>query len=344
MNREMKSGGIVVSGFRNNDLFDASSPHNRDDCLLQWRLLRDCFYENGVVLNTLDQCDESCLDFVIHVDVRVVNKGGPPCFLVVYETPLTWPKNANLDLYSSYRHVFTWDDDVAESNGGTVLRYPQYAKALNSDTAQKRKKLCCMIASNKSANVNDGRELYSDRIKVIRWFQDHAPEHFDLYGHRWDQPPPSVGRLGRGLAILIGKCYRFVGYKPFMSYCGPISSKGEVLGRYKFAICFENAKDFKGYVTEKIFDCFAAGCIPIYLGASNISELIPDDCFIDYRTFGSFAKCYEYMCSVSDEQLNDYQLAISNFLVSRKAVPFHPANFAKTIVHGVMAANGWAKT
>jgi len=344
MNHEMKSGGIVVSGFRNNELFDASSLHNRDDCLLQWRLLRDCFYENGVVLNTLDQCDESCLDFVIHVDVRVVNKGGPPCFLVVYETPLTWPKNANLDLYSSYRHVFTWDDDVAESNGGTVLRYPQYAKALNSDTAQKRKKLCCMIASNKSANVNDGRELYSDRIKVIRWFQDHAPEHFDLYGHRWDQPPPSVGRLGRGLAILIGKCYRFVGYKPFMSYCGPISSKGEVLGRYKFAICFENAKDFKGYVTEKIFDCFAAGCIPIYLGASNISELIPDDCFIDYRTFGSFTKCYEYMCSVSDEQLNDYQLAISNFLVSRKAVPFHPANFAKTIVHGVMAANGWAKT
>ena len=201
-----------------------------------------------------------------------------------------------------------------------------------------------MIASNKSANVNDSRELYSERVKVIRWFQDHAPEHFDLYGHRWDQPPPSVGRFGRGLALLIGKSYRFVGYKPFMSYRGPITTKGEVLRRYKFAICFENAKDFKGYVTEKIFDCFAAGCVPIYLGASNISELIPDDCFIDYRNFGSFAKCYEYICSVSDEQLNRYQLAISNFLLSRKATPFYPTTFAKTIVHGVMTASGWAET
>ena len=126
MNREMKSGGVVVSGFRNNELFDASSPHNLDDCLLQWRLLRDCFYENGVVLSTADLCDESRLDFLIHVDVRAVNNVGPPCFLVVYETPLTWPKNANLYLYASYRHIFTWDDDVAESSGGTVLRYPQY--------------------------------------------------------------------------------------------------------------------------------------------------------------------------------------------------------------------------
>jgi len=233
---------------------------------------------------------------------------------------------------------------VAQSNAGTILRYPQYAKTAPRDTAQRREGLCCMIASNKSANVNDSRELYSERIKVIRWFQDHAPEHFDLYGHRWDQPPPSVRRLGRGLALLIGKSYRFFGYKPFMSYRGPITTKGEVLRRYKFAICFENAKDFKGYVTEKIFDCFAAGRVPIYLGASNISELIPDNCFIGYRNFGSFTKCYEYICSVSDEQLNRYQLVISNFLLSRKATSFYPTTCAKTIVHGVMTTNGWAET
>jgi hypothetical protein len=35
---------------------------------------------------------------------------------------------------------------------------------------------------------------------------------------------------------------------------------------------------------------------------------------------------------------------MSKFLVSRKADPFQPATFAKTIVHGVMTANGWAET
>ena len=334
----------MVSGFRNNELFDPSSPHNRDNCLLQWRVLRDCFYENGVVLNTVDMCDESKLDFLIHVDVHAFRGGDPPRFLVMFETPLTWPKNANLNLSTNYRHIFTWDDDAALSNGVSILRYPQYAKLSYSDTNQERQKLCCMIASNKSANVSDSRELYSERIKVIRWFQKYAPEHFDLYGQRWFQPPPSVGRLGRGWSLIVGRCYRLMGYKPFKSYRGPITTKGEVLSRYKFAICFENARDFKGYVTEKIFDCFAAGCVPIYLGASNISELIPEDCFIDYRNFDSFAKCYEYISSVSDEQFKRYQIAISKFLLSEKAIPFLPATFAKTIVRGVLAETGWAVT
>ncbi|HON84209.1 MAG TPA: glycosyltransferase family 10, partial [Caldisericia bacterium] len=39
------------------------------------------------------------------------------------------------------------------------------------------------------------------------------------------------------------------------------------------------------YVTEKIFDCFLSKCIPIYLGAYNIEQIIPKELFIDYRIF-----------------------------------------------------------
>ncbi len=38
------------------------------------------------------------------------------------------------------------------------------------------------------------------------------------------------------------------------------------------------------YVTEKLYDAFVAGCVPLYLGAPNIANLLPDpDAIIDYR-------------------------------------------------------------
>ena len=57
--------------------------------------------------------------------------------------------------------------------------------------------------------------------------------------------------------------------------------------RYRYCIAMENsiAKD---YVTEKVYDAFAAGCVPIYVGAPNIQEFIPTmDSIIDFREFGS---------------------------------------------------------
>jgi len=38
--------------------------------------------------------------------------------------------------------------------------------------------------------------------------------------------------------------------KPYTSYKGPFKSKIETLKPYKFSICFENAKDIPGYITE----------------------------------------------------------------------------------------------
>ena len=47
------------------------------------------------------------------------------------------------------------------------------------------------------------------------------------------------------------------------------TSKIEWLKQYKFNICFENAS-YPGYLTEKIFDAFEAGCIPIYWGDTSL--------------------------------------------------------------------------
>jgi hypothetical protein len=46
----------------------------------------------------------------------------------------------------------------------------------------------------------------------------------------------------------------------------------------------ENSVD-TDYVTEKIFDAFRAGTVPIYLGAPNVSEFVPENSYIDANAF-----------------------------------------------------------
>lgn len=55
----------------------------------------------------------------------------------------------------------------------------------------------------------------------------------------------------------------------------------QIYSQYKFIICFENSKT-DGYITEKIFNVFLSGSIPIYDGAPNITDYIVPGSFIQY--------------------------------------------------------------
>lgn len=50
---------------------------------------------------------------------------------------------------------------------------------------------------------------------------------------------------------------------------GAVENKHSWLQNYKFNICFENSS-YPGYLTEKLFDAYNAGCIPIYWGDTSL--------------------------------------------------------------------------
>lgn len=89
------------------------------------------------------------------------------------------------------------------------------------------------------------------------------------------------------------------------------TSKIEWLKNYKFNICFENTT-YPGYLTEKLIDAFAAGCIPIYWGDTtliydkNISGtmrvdkdkldyIINPKAYINVQNFKDFNEVIEYV-------------------------------------------------
>jgi hypothetical protein len=84
-------------------------------------------------------------------------------------------------------------------------------------------------------------------------------------------------------------------------YFGLCDDKLDTIRRFKFAICFENMV-LPGYVTEKIIDCFVAGTIPLYYGAPDINDIVPENSFIDVRKFSSFEQLDLYISAMDERE------------------------------------------
>ena len=101
-------------------------------------------------------------------------------------------------------------------------------------------------------------------------------------------------------------------------------------------MCLENSICLKGYITEKIFGCFAAGCVPIYLGATNVEEYIPKDCFIDFRDFTSYEHLYQFIKNMPKSVYEEYIANIRKFLKSEEAQMFSPQYFNEIMKEAVV--------
>jgi hypothetical protein len=334
------------------DLFNPATPRNRDDCLEPFRALREYAKTKGIEFHTADVLLLQGLkaDFRLHIESIATNiDHAIPEYLIRFETPLTVPLNANFDYLNHFKAVFTWDLDLLEGIGSNKgyqgikqnklieIRTPNPIPAgICANTMPSgygnRPIFCSLIASNRHANLPDDRELYSQRAKAIRWFEKNALDHFHLYGNGWRVPEKRFGFVGK-MHYRSQKVIPFVTGKPvFPSYKGPAKTKNEILSRSKFSICFENAKDIRGYLTEKIFDCLFAGCIPIYWGEPNIEKWLPKECFIDFRQFDSYQDLYEYLTTMEESQFTRYQRAGHQFIFSQDFEQHSSTHFAKIIV------------
>ena len=70
----------------------------------------------------------------------------------------------------------------------------------------------------------------------------------------------------------------------FMNNIGYTAPQGDIpywnfLSQYKFNICFENTKQ-ENYITEKLFNAYMGGSIPIYWGTSQVLEWFNPKAFL----------------------------------------------------------------
>ena len=68
---------------------------------------------------------------------------------------------------------------------------------------------------------------------------------------------------------------------------------------------------------------FYAGCVPIYCGAPNITDYVPENTFIDKPKY-TYEELYRYLSAMSEREYNGYLEASEAYLRSPALRPFTP--------------------
>jgi hypothetical protein len=227
-------------------------------------------------------------------------------------------------LQEIFRSVYSWTDPESLSSlaPGPLRLKPfclpmPHESVLEPYWSRGDRSGAVMVAGNKRAVLREG-ELYTERLRALSSLASSGA--IDLWGRGWD----------RGL----GEQEEEFGGAVRRSYRGPTPDKYETLSRYAVAICYENMI-LPGWITEKIFDCFYAGTVPVYWGAPNVNDFIPDECFIDRRSFADDAELQRFLEGLSEYDLRDYREAARSFLDSEAFSPFTAETFANRLIDDI---------
>jgi hypothetical protein len=336
----LRRATLVASHMRNNLPFTPGAGPNGGEFFLPWRALREHFLQRGIELNTRDRNAGHAVAFELHLNAQRRVPNDRPCYAYLYEDPIVRPLNAQRTQLARYRRVFTSNEELIDGRHILRLDYPNDL-SLRPELADwhARDLFCVLIASNKALLHPHPRNLHALRVETIRFFEAHAPELFTLWGPGWDRPAVRPGRWGRiEKRLNEWKARLQPGARPFPSYRGVIKGpKREVLDRARFAICYENSQGSPGYLTEKIFDCFTSGCVPVYLGTTHAQAPIPVDCFIDRAQFPDLAALLAFMRAVTPERYAAYRQAQAEFLRSAAAQRFSNAYFCEFLSSHILA-------
>lgn len=302
---------IYIKAGEKGILFDIYNPiANRDDCLQANYELQKTFEKIGYEVKqteTLNNLQDAyrIVSLDIHPDeIQYLNQyTKDKLILFLVEPPTVSSLNYDKKNHEYFSKIYTWLDDLVDNKKYFKYYYPVMNPMIEDTIEFENKKLCTMIACNKISSFEN--ELYSERLRVIQFFENLNISDFDFYGLWWN-------------------------FNTFKNYKGPITRKNDYLKNYKFSFCFENTKNIKGYVTEKIFDCFRAGCVPIYWGACNIEDYVPKKCFILKEDFEDYEDLYKFIKNMTKEKYLNYINNIKDFLKSEKAKLFSSQNYIKT--------------
>lgn len=212
-----------------------------------------------------------------------------------------------------FKKIYAWYDPLVDNKKYFKILLPK--SSLGIETKPKRfKEKQFLVLINKNMLPfypfqllnSQGHELYSERIRAIEFFEKNIPADFYLYGRGWNKPKK------------YNLTEKFFGFRKYITYKGEVDDKIELLSNFKFSMCFENLTGANGWITEKIFDCLKARCVPIYWGATDIEKYIPKSCFIDFRDFKDYGKLLDYLNSIDEIEYNKYIENIEKLLSDKK--------------------------
>lgn len=219
----------------------------------------------------------------------------------------------------SLKDEYVYTNASTQKNKVVLVAQNKYGYNPSFSSLLKRVAKSCFGYADKRRNSRFSKcELHSARIKFMSCLSQH--NFIDVYGKDWENR-----------SVLPKKLSEMLQSMPRSVFFGHCDDKKKILSDYNFTLCFENM-EYPGYVTEKIFDAICAGSVPIYFGAPDISDFIPDSAFIDVRKFSSFEDCVAYITSLSLQDVCRIVDCGRNFITSDEGRRFSYEHFSDELL------------
>ena len=171
--------------YNKNKMFtDKSSPIG-DDLMYPFVYLGEYLIKKRHKISTIDMDNIENFDAIVFMDFptfknkyfkQLVNDGFKNLYLIIFESEITKPDNWNLRNHRYFKKIFTWNDKCVDNKKYIKLNYSSKIPTDLDFDLNEKKKLCAMIAGHKFKK--HPLELYTERIKAIRWFEQRLVEKF----------------------------------------------------------------------------------------------------------------------------------------------------------------------
>ena len=146
-------------------------------------------------------------------------------------------------------------------------------------------------------------DLYGERRAIAREAERSMPDFLDVFGPGWNGEQ-------------ISWCPLYPN-RPYRCWRDQVEiSKEELSAEYRFVMAYENFRGWRGYISEKIFDAWQAGSVPVYLGEERIAEFVPREAFVDARNFRTRRELLAYLQSCLEPEWREMREAGQEFLRS----------------------------
>jgi alpha(1,3/1,4) fucosyltransferase len=339
----MKISVGVSDFFKQNKIFDSKIAGTDF-----YKILRHKLEKKNIQIATSDIINENDADMIIYE-----NHFGPykkNSFFIATESIAVIPKFHSKKFLKKFKKSFTWNDSLVD-NQKCIKFFLSYNFDSSIDLVDfNKKKLITNISRNKYSSFKD--ELYSKRVELIKFFDRNHRGNFDLYGEGWDFQfkYPNQYNLIKSLShckgfgffqnflikLIVLLKLNDLFFENYNSYKGTIKDKFDILKNYKFNICFENVTNIDSYISEKIFDSFKSGCVPIYYGSNNIDLLIPKKAFIDFRDFKNLEDLNKFLVNMRSHEYERYIKEAQNFIKSEKSKIFRSESNADILIANIL--------
>lgn len=239
-------------------------------------------------------------------------------YLWLLESPISI-KLFEVETYKKhFNKIFTWHKPSSDGNQviWVPIPYPRYnyiGKYKQIDFKSKE------YLVSQVAKFGYGHN-YHLRAESILWFLKNHPEDFRFFGPDWGY---FYSVLPENLKPVFNK-----------KYGGFVEDKFAEISKAKFVLTYENER-YEDYVSEKIYDVMVAGSVPIYSGAPNITDYVPQACFIDFYAYKSHEELYDFLVKMTEQEYKKYLSCAREFLKSAPQQKNHPDNVTNEILKNI---------